>query len=1271
MKSPLNRFFKIFVFVTSLIITTSLFSQTVSIDDTSYTEEQLANQLIENTCISKSNFIISSNKSVANFNNNGGSFPIRKGIIIRNGIAKQTEGSFTDTNLSSKISSNGDSDLQTINEQEGGVSNITDVAFLKFNFTPISKIISFNYIFASNEYGEFQCESRDLFAIILTNVSTGETVNIATIPESDTSISVKNVKDNQHNGICASSNVDLFGSYYVNNRDNSTINMRGFTKLLNATATVIPNNEYQIKFVIGDYGNSDYDSAVFIEPGSFSNILDLGIDKELCDGEEITLDSGFSKTDNYKFEWTKNGIPLTETGIKIMVNSPGTYKLKITSLTDFSCQLSDEIVIRPIKATKPDDVKICTDNTTINIPNTIDSKILNELDPKNYNINYFTTEEDAKNDDNPITNSTDYPITNKAFTLWARLSNKNKVCFDVVDFNVEISEIPLVDDLPDVQVCDEYTLPTLTNGEYFTAPSGGGTKLSAGEIIKNDSDRIIYIFNKNSATGCSAQSFFKISFATNFDIPLEHCGSYKIPNTSLGKFYKKQNGVDEIPVGTILTENTTVYFYSELNSTVCQDTPFNLIIHPLPLVDTIDDIITCGTTTLKPLTNGNYYTGSNGSGTPLNAGDIIDATKDIYIYNIDTDSGCSDESSFKITIIDPAEYTDITACGNYRVPTLANGKYYTDSTRDTEIPTGTNITSTQTVYYYADEITTTTNCTGFEITITINPLPEVDTIDDIIRCEDDLPTLPPLVNGSYFTGRYGSGTPLFQGDEISKTQRIYIYNTNEFCDAETSFMVTIKPIPTIPDFFDVKVCEPYILPTLSFGGKFFTEANGAGTELKPGEAIEETQDVYIFNQDPDIATCANEKVFTVNILDVKVDVFEDVKACESYELPPLTKPGTYYKNSNKTEPLNAGDIIDSTQTIYIIGDDTRFTPCQNRSSFTITVFAKPDLGTLKDIDKCGSVTLPTITIPNIIVEYYSDFNKTELIDPTAYTIKNLSKGTITQTIYVHAYQKEHPACFIDDEFNITIYPLLNLNVLGGAICVDHSTNITNNPFLIETGLDPTIYDIKWYLAGNLLNTNSIADWNATQAGTYTIEAKKIIPLSNSDCDYHPKEVIIESSIPKFEVEFLTDNFSDLYAVEIATINQGLGNYVYSLENGPFQTSNKFLNIKPGTYTVIIKDLTGICEEITLDFVALNYPKFFNPNNNQWNIYDLKDDLKATIHIYDRYGKLLKIIKPSESGWDGFNNNGNKMPNTDYWFVLKYTKEGKEATFKSHFSLISS
>lgn len=1278
----LNRFLKSIVFVVSLIITSSLYAQTVTVDDTSFNEEELANQLVNNSCVDLTNVKISSNKSVATFNNNGGSFPISEGIVLRTGNAKNTEGSFTNTNLSSENSTNGDTNLQTYSNNEGGTEEITDVSFLEFNFTPVGKTFSFNYIFASNEYSEYQCESGDLFAIVLTNLETNEVVNIATTADLQ-NISVKNIRDGQFNGLCTSKNAELFGTYYGVNSDNSTINMKGFTKKLNASTTVIPNTKYQIKFVIGDYGNSDLDSAVFIETGVFNNSLNLETDKELCGNEEIIINSGFSKTDNFNFTWSKNNEPiLGENKETLTVNSSGTYNLTITSINDANCKLTDDIEITTITATKPDDFSICGDDTSI--PNSVDNQILNGLNASNYTILYFNSEEDANNI-NIITDN--YTLTqNSTNTIWARLANKDNTCFDVVSFNITINEEPLVDKLNHAYVCSEYILPVIENGEYYTQSGGNGTKLSVGSPVTTQST--IYIYNENAA-GCNNQTSFKVLFAKNYTIELEHCESYTVPSTSFGKFYYESNGVNEIPTGTILTdENTTIYFYSQLNGETCTEKKFDLIIHPLPLVDEIEDVVTCNSYTLDPLPNGGaYFTGYRGSGTRYEPGEVIDSSIRLFVYNKNEFTGCASggylENRVLITIIKPEDFMDITKCGSYTIPNPSIGKYYTDNTHSTEIPAGTEITTSQNIYYYAndDELSTSPNCTGYDISVTINPLPLVDTLENIVSCEDDLPTLPVLNNGNYFTGRNGSGTPLNEGAIISNTQTIYIYNTNGTCPAETDFTVTINKKPIIPPFPDQKVCEPFELPELSFNGRYFTETggpNGDGTELFSGDFIEEgSQIIYVYSEHPDLATCISETSFTVEILGREVDVFDDVVvACETYVLPTLIKPGNYYKNDDKTEILYAGDIITETQTIYIIGDDARYEPCQNISFFTVTVYTKPDLndlGLLTDIEQCGAITLPTISDANITVEYYNDADRTDLI--TNNTITNTSlEEDISSTIYVRAYPVGNPDCYTDGNFLITIYHLQELIVQGGAICVDFDTNETNNPFLIETGLDASVYDIKWYLEGNLLNTTSETNWNATKIGTYTIEAtrKNAInnPNSSLDCNYYPTEVIIESSTPKFEVTILSENFSDFYDIEINTIEQGLGTYTYSLDNINFQTSNTFINIKPGNYFVTIRDLENICNDIQIEFTALNNLEYFNPNEGDWNITDLKDDASATIDIFDRFGIHIKTIKPSGPGWNGENNNGNRMPSTDYWYILKYTNiDGNPAIFRSHFSLI--
>lgn len=72
-----------------------------------------------------------------------------------------------------------------------------------------------------------------------------------------------------------------------------------------------------------------------------------------------------------------------------------------------------------------------------------------------------------------------------------------------------------------------------------------------------------------------------------------------------------------------------------------------------------------------------------------------------------------------------------------------------------------------------------------------------------------------------------------------------------------------------------------------------------------------------------------------------------------------------------------------------------------------------------------------------------------------------------------------------------------------------------------------------------------------------------------------------------------------------------------------------------------------------------------------SIRQLKDLMlqnKATIYIFDRYGKLVKQILPFRGGWDG-TYNGSPLPASDYWFTLTFSINGQEREFKAHFSLV--
>jgi gliding motility-associated-like protein len=101
-------------------------------------------------------------------------------------------------------------------------------------------------------------------------------------------------------------------------------------------------------------------------------------------------------------------------------------------------------------------------------------------------------------------------------------------------------------------------------------------------------------------------------------------------------------------------------------------------------------------------------------------------------------------------------------------------------------------------------------------------------------------------------------------------------------------------------------------------------------------------------------------------------------------------------------------------------------------------------------------------------------------------------------------------------------------------------------------------------------------------------------------------------------------------------------------------------------------LRKITVAIVPNYITIRYPRFFSPNgdgnNETWNIYTPDFGIKATVYIFDRYGKVITRQQAPGWGWDG-TFNGIPLPSTDYWFTVHYTEYGEAKTFSSHFSLI--
>src|SRR5690606_22848927 len=345
----------------ALIGTAIGYSQPITVSTTTYSVQELVDGVLVNTpCADVSNISSStgSNFNTVNgigyFTNTNPNFPMSAGIILSTGNALLAPGPAMSNQSEGGYSWPSDPALTTYMNTYLGQPNqlYYHATVLEFDFVPYTNEISFNFVFASDEYGTFQCSYSDAFAFFLTNTATGVTTNLAVIPSTTIPISVVTIRDEAYNSSCNSVNPEYFASYNLGG-GTSAINFNGETVKMVAESEVIPGQTYHIKLVIQDRGDPSMDSAVFLEAGSFSiGAPDLGenhIIEEgngLCVGEEVVLDTQMDP-EQFEFQWIRNGVPIDgETGPSYTATTSGTYTVDITSILGVCTLLPDPVILQ-------------------------------------------------------------------------------------------------------------------------------------------------------------------------------------------------------------------------------------------------------------------------------------------------------------------------------------------------------------------------------------------------------------------------------------------------------------------------------------------------------------------------------------------------------------------------------------------------------------------------------------------------------------------------------------------------------------------------------------------------------------------------------------------------------------------------------------------------------------------------------------------------------------------------------------------------------------
>jgi gliding motility-associated-like protein len=976
--------------VLSLLHFTIGYNQPISVNTSTYTVPQLVNDVLINTpCSSATNITwktgsqFSSVNGIGYFQNTNPNFPMRSGVILSTGNVLNAVGPNNSILNDGSMNWPGDSSLEQTLAQAGIHMNSINASVLEFDFTPISPNFSFDFIFASEEYGNFQCRYSDGFAFLLTNLNTGETRNLAVVPGTNDPISVATIRNFLYNSSCPSENEDYFGRFNGgSNASSSAINFNGQTKVMRAEATLITGTPYHIKLVIADRLDFQSDSAIFLSSNSFNigqdvltEDLTVANGTSLCTGSTYTIETNLDPT-VYTFVWKKDSVIITgENGPNLTINSPGTYSVTYQNSLGACSAVTNSMVIEyssQISATNPRNLYRCNSSTNSSLFNldTNTSTLLTGLDV-NTTVTYHISQIDALNNANAL--PLQYTVSQNTTTIYAKVVVPSG-CYVIKSFQLILTNPAVANPVPDQIKCE--------------------TTFGTNKAIFNLNSL------KNTVLGSQSSSTYTITYHIT--------ESDAITNNN-----PISNSQFLLNVNSFNTSSTTVYVRVQNTSDpeCFSTTSINLIVNPLPIVDELESVEVCTNFVLPSLINGRYFTQPNANGDELFAGDIIDETKTIYIFNQPDGVGtCSAMSSFTVNVIelDSISFEDEIKCGSYRLPTLPQGNFYTESGGNgTIIPFNTVINTSQTIYYYYKPETLEGDCevdTSFSVTI----YPNVTLIPrtDVFECTSY--TLPELTIGKYYYLANGNGDEIHAGTQITTNRRIYIYATTggDFpCTAQVSFNVFIG----IETPADIDQCHGYTLPALPIG-KYFTGPAGTGTVIPAGTIINTNSTIYIYQPTTSgTNNCTDNLSFNLQFSAPEIDTFQNQSSCVNYTLPELQN-GDYFTGPNGTGTmLSAGHVITSSQTLYIFKRVSA--GCFSESSFTIYIISLPSIESRADIDICDQYVLTPLEKGH----YYTEPNGLGT---------QLNGGDVvssSQRLYIYYKLPYFPFCSNENSFQINVF----------------------------------------------------------------------------------------------------------------------------------------------------------------------------------------------------------------------------------------------------------
>lgn len=531
-------------------------------------------------------------------------------------------------------------------------------------------------------------------------------------------------------------------------------------------------------------------------------------------------------------------------------------------------------------------------------------------------------------------------------------------------------------------------------------------------------------------------------------------------------------------------------------------------------------------------------------------------------------------------------------------------------------------------------------------------------------------------------------------------ERIYLrlMNINTGCFAITDFNLSVA-LPSITQFsYTSPVCINGINPIVSTSPGFATGgiySSTTGLQIDPitgtidlALSIPGTYSVrYSLQANPAICQIATTSTFSITINTLPTIALQTPP--QLYCINAVINPITFNIGGLATDVLISGGNLplglsgSFNNGIFTINGTpsetgtfnytlTTVGGCSTPASFSgsLTVILNSVAGTISGVAPVCNGTnssVLTLSVNSGAIQWQSStdtiaFTTISNATGTTYTATNLTATTYFRAIITNngcPSATTAPTTIIVNPLPIVSLPQ------DGYVCIDDAGNSIGS-FRLSTNLSRTTNSFIWSNSSGIIPGQTGSSYLATAPGNYSV----ITTDNSTGCISERATATIAPSLPPLQVvATVSSYFSDIQNIAVSVLPNGI--YEYKLDFNPYQDNNEFTNLSMGTHEIWVRDKLG-CGVKKIVVQIINYPNYFTPNgdsfNDTWNITELRNQPNSYISIFDRYGKLIKQIKPSGPGWDG-NYNGNPLPATDYWFTVYYVEQNKNEQFSSHFSLL--